>query len=141
MLHLWWRVKAHLAYPRLSLLLRSWIQDIEGTDAKDLCSTFSAKGRGAAPTGKVPLEGRREAGATGLQSLLNPDPVGCKGLSSHPHPSSLQAGPWEVGVSPQTCPRGVLSTAQREVGELGLLGYQAPCTRACASLAYRREAV
>lgn len=67
MLHLGWGMQAHevyLAYPRLSLLLRSWIQDIEGTNAKELCSTFSAKTRVAVPTGKVPLEGRREAGAT-----------------------------------------------------------------------------
>lgn len=52
-----------LAHPRLSLVLRPWVQDIEGANARALCNTSSAKLRVSVPTGEVPFEGRREAGA------------------------------------------------------------------------------
>lgn len=85
-----------LAYSRLSLVLRQWIQDIEGANARGLCNTSSAKARISLPTGKMPVKGRREEGAKLLRRLLNLGSGGRKCISFYPRPSSLQAGTWEV---------------------------------------------
>lgn len=43
-----------LAHPRLSLVPRPWIQDIEGVSAKNACSP--SKTRAFVPKGKVPTK-------------------------------------------------------------------------------------
>lgn len=72
-------VQAHgafLTYPRLSLVRRPWVQDIEGANANDLCNASSVKPWVAGPAGKV-LSGWRVAGAKLLRRFLNSGAGGC----------------------------------------------------------------
>ena len=108
MLHGGWAdavLRGFLAHPGLSLVLRPWIQDIEGANARELCNTSSSKGRTSVPRGKVPRQRVEERwGSSVPRRLLQP--LLC--VNAFPHfltPLALQAGPWQVRPPVPEVPR------------------------------------
>ena len=87
----WW---GFLAHPRLSLVLRPWIQDIEGVNAKNVCSP--SKARASVPKGKVPHQKVVERQGPSLPGrLLQP----LMGVNAFPHlliPLAPEAVSWQV---------------------------------------------
>lgn len=112
-----------------SLVLRPWIQDIEGANTMDLCNASSPGSRSSVLTGKSPCEGVELRWGPGL--LRRPCRGRYKCLSSRPRPRlRVPSGTsWHKEYSPE---RGGAS--------LGLLGMLVPPLPGASSVR-RREAV